>query len=98
MSAGTSRAPHGLREALRLAPHLRAHLWVAPTLLLLGLGAALAETAAVGLGALFLFAAPGRRDALAEGEGLLAAAWVRLDGLFEGAEAALAGVFLGIIC
>ena len=58
----TDAPPHGLREALRFAPHLRAHLWAAPALLSLGLAAALAETAGVGLGALFLFAVLGRTE------------------------------------
>jgi ABC-type multidrug transport system fused ATPase/permease subunit len=97
VSAEAGAAPHGLREALRLAPHLRAHLWAAPLLVLLGLAAALAETAGVGLGALFLFAVLGRTDALAEGGGLLAAAWARLGGLFDGSPTTLAGVFLGVI-
>ena len=70
-------APHGLREALRLAPYLLRHLWTVPVLLVLGLFAALAETAGVGLGALFLFAVLGRTDAIAEGGGLLAMAYER---------------------
>ena len=90
-------APHGLREALRLAPYLLRHLWTVPVLLVLGLFAALAETAGVGLGALFLFAVLGRTDAIAEGGGLLAMAYERLGWLFDGSATTVAAVFLGVI-
>jgi len=97
MSAETSDAPRGLWEALRLAPHLRAHAWAVPTLLALGAAAAVAETVGVGLGALFLFAVLGRTDALAEGGGLIAAAHARFAWLLDGSPTTLAAIFLGII-
>ena len=97
MTRADIAAPHGLREALRLAPYLLRHLWTVPVLLVLGLFAALAETAGVGLGALFLFAVLGRTDAIAEGDGLLAMAYERLGWLFDGSATTVAAVFLGVI-
>ena len=97
MTRADIAAPHGLREALRLAPYLLRHLWTVPVLLVLGLFAALAETAGVGLGALFLFAVLGRTDAIAEGSGLLAMAYERLGWLFDGSATTVAAVFLGVI-
>ncbi|MFN4128214.1 MAG: ABC transporter ATP-binding protein [Paracoccaceae bacterium] len=90
-------APNGLHEALRLAPHMGRHLWTVPLLLVLGLFAALAETAGVGLGALFLFSILGRTDAIAEGGGLLAMAYDRFGWLFEGSATVVALVFFGVI-
>lgn len=92
-----SSTPQGVREALRLAPHLRRHAWAGPVLLTLGVGAAIAETLGVGLGALFLFAVLGQTGTLAEDGGLLGAIYTHVGGLLDGSATALAGVFLGII-
>jgi ABC-type multidrug transport system fused ATPase/permease subunit len=97
MTRDNSTAPHGLLEAWRLVPHLRRHARAAPVLLALGFSAAIAETLAVGLGALFLFAVLGQSDLLIDSGGLLGAAYGRIGGLFDGATAVVAAVFFGII-
>lgn len=97
MNRADSAAPNGLLEAWRLVPHLRRHAWAAPVLLALGFAAAIAETLAVGLGALFLFAVLGQSGSLLDGGGLLGAAYARIGGLFDGSTAVLAAVFFGLI-
>jgi ABC-type multidrug transport system fused ATPase/permease subunit len=97
MTRVDSVAPHGLVEAWRLVPHLRRHAWAAPVLLALGFAAAITETLAVGLSALFLFAVLGQSEALIDGGGLLGAAYARIGGLFDGSSTVLAAVFFGII-
>jgi ABC-type multidrug transport system fused ATPase/permease subunit len=86
-----------LREALRLSRYLGDQAWAGPTIVLLGLGAALAEALGVALAALFLFAILGDQTVAADSTSFLARAFERFGGVLEGSPAYVAAVFLGLI-
>ena len=69
-------------ESLWLAMYLRDYAWAAPTMLILGLAAAVAETLGVSLAVMFLFSVLGQTDEIANGGGVFAAVFQKFEQAF----------------
>ena len=69
-------------ESLKLSTYLSDYAWAAPTMLVLGLAAAIAETLGVSLAVMFLFSVLGQTEEIASGDGLFAAVFRQFEQTF----------------
>ena len=69
-------------ESLRLAGYLRDYAWAAPTMVILGVMAAVAETLGVSLAVMFLFSVLGQTEEIASGGGLFASVFRHFESAF----------------
>lgn len=84
-------------EVIRLVRLFRERTWVAPLMILLGLGAAIADTLSVGLAVTLLFALLGQNDQIAEGGGMLARVYDTLRSVIGQEPARIAAIFFLLI-
>lgn len=85
------------QEGWRLARWIHERRWAGPMMVVLGLGAALADTLSVGLAVMLLFALLGQTDKIAEGGGILARLNDVMQGLFGTDPVMIALVFFALI-
>ena len=85
------------QESLRLSRFIKGWTWAAPLMIVLGLGAALADTVGVGLAVVLLFALLGQTDRIAEGGGFLAKIHSTLTDIFGTDPQLIAATFFAMI-
>jgi ABC-type multidrug transport system fused ATPase/permease subunit len=85
------------REMRAFLPLLSPHAWAAPALLVLGLAASLAESVGVSLVVLLLYALIGHGAEAAQGTGLLAGIFGRVEALAGGSSVIVAGLILALV-
>lgn len=89
--------PSALWEIIALASRVRGSRLAAVLLIVLGLGAALAETLSVGLAVMLLFALMRQTELIEQGGGLLADVYRSVQGIFGSEPYIVAGVFFVLI-
>jgi len=86
-----------LRETARLAAYFTEQKWAALLMVVLGLGAALAETLGIGLAVMLLFALLDQSAQIMEGGGLLARLYGAIQSVFGASASLIAVVFFMLI-
>ena len=84
-------------ESAKLATYLRDYAWAAPTMLVLGVAAAIAETLGVSLAVMFLFSVLGQTDEIASGDGLFSAVFRQFENTFGSDPTLIAAGFVVLI-
>src|SRR6056297_2244822 len=85
------------REAMGLVTYFKDIRFIPIALLIIGIGAALAETVGISLAVMFLFAILGQTDQIQEAGGLLSELYAMIKGIFGEDPFLIAGVFFSLI-